>query len=265
MEDSPLSILASITGILTFFAAIVGFVFVRYKVLQNGTIEMDSILATTVTVIDDTGVWLEATKDTAQNDGHLKLWNTFRRELFKTELQIVTEYHAAGLLSSSVELASEPCVALVAEFGRIPVAAALVQDTRKRVGSGQKPKSSPIAAIVVSSFDCKFVRPLRVTLDEANISTCRAAKTLLREHDVLADAVQTLLIGNNVPKSELGQLKRLVYQALSPTGPPGETQKHAPGIAGKGRPTCQERRASLLNKETQTDSDSFWCLPSQGK
>jgi hypothetical protein len=104
MEDSPLSILASITGILTFFAAIVGFVFVRYKVLQNGTIEMDSILATTVTVIDDSGVWLEATKDTSQNEGHPKLWNTFRRELFKTELQIVTEYHAAGLLGSPVEL-----------------------------------------------------------------------------------------------------------------------------------------------------------------
>lgn len=43
MDDSPLSITASITGILTFLAAIVAFVYVRYNVLHNGAEEVRNI------------------------------------------------------------------------------------------------------------------------------------------------------------------------------------------------------------------------------
>lgn len=44
MEDSPLSITASITGILTFGVAILAFVYVRYNTLRNGENEMMTVL-----------------------------------------------------------------------------------------------------------------------------------------------------------------------------------------------------------------------------
>ncbi|KAI8952052.1 hypothetical protein F4801DRAFT_542700 [Xylaria longipes] len=44
MEDSPLSITASVTGILTFLAAIVAFIYVRYQTLIHSEEEIKTIV-----------------------------------------------------------------------------------------------------------------------------------------------------------------------------------------------------------------------------
>ncbi|KAK0651166.1 hypothetical protein B0T16DRAFT_489235 [Cercophora newfieldiana] len=54
MEDSPLSITASVAGILTFLAALIAFIYVRYQILQNGHDEIMSTLEATALSIDET-------------------------------------------------------------------------------------------------------------------------------------------------------------------------------------------------------------------
>lgn len=104
MEDSRLSIIASVTGILTFFAAIMGFVYVRYEVLQNGTTEMNSILETAMSTIVDNEVWNEVMRDMVQNSGRFERRDTLQRELFKIQFQILTEYHSADLFTPAVAM-----------------------------------------------------------------------------------------------------------------------------------------------------------------
>ncbi|KAK3368593.1 hypothetical protein B0H63DRAFT_488777 [Podospora didyma] len=45
MEDPPLSVAASITGILTFCATIIAFIYVRYSIISNGYAEISKIMA----------------------------------------------------------------------------------------------------------------------------------------------------------------------------------------------------------------------------
>src|ERR1700722_15798467 len=54
MGDSPLSITASVTGILTFVAAILAFIYVRYLTLRNSKDEMNSILISVTASIGET-------------------------------------------------------------------------------------------------------------------------------------------------------------------------------------------------------------------
>lgn len=54
MEDSPLSIAASITGILTFVAAVLASIYVRYNTLQNGRVELEKVLKSVKISIEET-------------------------------------------------------------------------------------------------------------------------------------------------------------------------------------------------------------------
>ncbi|KAI1130568.1 hypothetical protein F5Y10DRAFT_115729 [Nemania abortiva] len=54
MADSPLSITASITGILTFIAAITTFFYVRYQMITNSFEEMRTIVSSVENSIEDT-------------------------------------------------------------------------------------------------------------------------------------------------------------------------------------------------------------------
>ncbi|KAI3327209.1 hypothetical protein HD806DRAFT_386625 [Xylariaceae sp. AK1471] len=54
MADSPLSITASITGILTFVAAIVAFLYVRYQMLKNSNEERRTIMTSVESSVQDT-------------------------------------------------------------------------------------------------------------------------------------------------------------------------------------------------------------------
>jgi len=56
MQDSPLSITASIAGILTFVAAILASGFVRYLSLRNGRVEMERIRKSAGSNVEDLGL-----------------------------------------------------------------------------------------------------------------------------------------------------------------------------------------------------------------
>jgi len=54
MDDSPLSITASIAGILTFIAAICTFIYIRYSTLRDGREEITTILESVAATIEET-------------------------------------------------------------------------------------------------------------------------------------------------------------------------------------------------------------------
>src|ERR1700743_3219735 len=71
MGDSPLSITASVTGILTFAAAILAFIYVRYLTLRNSNDEMNSILISTSASVEETdrlGTLIHSIKAATQHD-----------------------------------------------------------------------------------------------------------------------------------------------------------------------------------------------------
>lgn len=55
MDDSPLSIISSITGILTFIAAILASIYVRYHTLQNGQLELEKVIESIQSSVVETG------------------------------------------------------------------------------------------------------------------------------------------------------------------------------------------------------------------
>ncbi|KAL2065245.1 hypothetical protein VTL71DRAFT_2914 [Oculimacula yallundae] len=83
MQDSPLSITASIAGILTFAAAILAFVYIRYNTLKDGYAEMDTIFKSVESSLDDTRMM-----KTANPDGHL---GSILKDLFRLERRIMAE------------------------------------------------------------------------------------------------------------------------------------------------------------------------------
>lgn len=60
MEDSPLSIAASIAGILTFFAAVLAFVYVRFNTIRDGQAERLSIMESTAASLRENHALLSA-------------------------------------------------------------------------------------------------------------------------------------------------------------------------------------------------------------
>ncbi|KAI0448063.1 hypothetical protein F4803DRAFT_496334 [Xylaria telfairii] len=105
MEDSPLSTIASITGILTFFAAIVAFLYVRYQTLVRSEEEIKAIKRSTLTNIEDMSrmVYLEYSSTEPRE---MELIAAFKKELFLNELDILlrvckaTAYGEQGISES---------------------------------------------------------------------------------------------------------------------------------------------------------------------
>jgi len=94
----PLSITANITGILTFIAAIVAFIYVRYRILTNGYDEMVDILTSVVATVEDTAVMTEVVPAEWRDDrdgggatsGSTLLENLIL-SLYSIEISIITE------------------------------------------------------------------------------------------------------------------------------------------------------------------------------
>ncbi|KAF2796494.1 hypothetical protein K505DRAFT_359230 [Melanomma pulvis-pyrius CBS 109.77] len=90
MEDSPLSITASITGILTFIAAICAFIYVRYNTLQNGWTEIDIIFESVVATIEETRAIAQAGRVTqSSDDPDSRRLRELVSEQYSTKLAIV--------------------------------------------------------------------------------------------------------------------------------------------------------------------------------
>lgn len=94
MDDSPLSIAASITGILTFLAAIFGFVYLRYTVLKNGTDEMFDVFESVTATLDETEALLARISTIpghGPGPGPDRLVRLIQ-DLYSTELFIMAQY-----------------------------------------------------------------------------------------------------------------------------------------------------------------------------
>lgn len=99
MEDSPLSIVASVTGILTFIAAIVGFVYVRYSILNNGKQEILSTKESVVAFLRDTASFRQMLlQPVIQQDSHSDLRQIILHELYTTELEILRLYRQSDFI-----------------------------------------------------------------------------------------------------------------------------------------------------------------------
>ncbi len=95
MEDSPLSITASITGILTFVAAIIAFVYVRYTTLRNGQEEMVSVLESVTATIAETREVATATPGLGLGSGPDSAAGQLAKlvgDLYRIELAILVQY-----------------------------------------------------------------------------------------------------------------------------------------------------------------------------
>jgi hypothetical protein len=93
MQDSPLSITASVTGILTFTVAISAFIYVRYNTLKNGYTEMSTILMSVESSIEDTHMM-----QTTNLSDHLR---KLLDELYQLEKDIMSDVSRATHLSLS--------------------------------------------------------------------------------------------------------------------------------------------------------------------
>lgn len=94
MDDSPLSIAASITGILTLVAAIFSFVYVRYTILENGRDEMLNVFESVTATLEETQELL-ARLSIIPGDGPVPRPDRLVRlikDLYDTELFILAQY-----------------------------------------------------------------------------------------------------------------------------------------------------------------------------
>ncbi|KAK6217705.1 class II myosin [Pestalotiopsis sp. IQ-011] len=99
MEDSPLSIVASVTGILTFIAAIIGFVYVRYRILNNGKQEIVSTKESVVAFLRDTASFQQMLlQPVIQQDSNSDLRQIILHKLYTTELQILRLYRQSDFI-----------------------------------------------------------------------------------------------------------------------------------------------------------------------
>ena len=95
MEDSPLSITASVTGILTFVVAIIAFIYVRYNTLRNGRAEMVSVLESVTATIAETREVATATPAPAagsESDSAAGQLAKLVGDLYRIELAILVQY-----------------------------------------------------------------------------------------------------------------------------------------------------------------------------
>ncbi|KAI1742575.1 hypothetical protein F4680DRAFT_38033 [Xylaria scruposa] len=88
MEDSPLSITASVTGILTFIAAIVAFIYVRYQRVIHGEEEIVTITNSVTSGIEET-VKMVYPKPSSAGLGQTELMAAFAKSLYAVELDIL--------------------------------------------------------------------------------------------------------------------------------------------------------------------------------
>ncbi|KAF2815675.1 uncharacterized protein BDZ99DRAFT_493666 [Mytilinidion resinicola] len=92
MQDSPLSITASITGILTFIAAICAFIYVRYNTLRNGGMEIGTIIdSVTATIEESRAIALSGPATQPGDDPDSSRLKKLVSELYSTETDILAQ------------------------------------------------------------------------------------------------------------------------------------------------------------------------------
>lgn len=104
--DSPLSIIASITGILTFLAAIIAFVYFRYTVLRDGEREMLATFDSIVETLEETRLLAEAQNQESIDDPASEWLSYITSQLYDTEYAILLQYMKVYGVEELLELLS---------------------------------------------------------------------------------------------------------------------------------------------------------------
>jgi hypothetical protein len=92
MDDSPLSIVSSVTGILTFIAAIVGFIYVRYNILRNGQDEMTTVFESVGATLEETRELMDRLAITEANSFRTDPVSRLTHELYIAEFNVILQY-----------------------------------------------------------------------------------------------------------------------------------------------------------------------------
>jgi len=92
MQDSPLSIAASVAGILTFIAAVLAFIYVRYNTLRNGQREMLAILESVSDTIEETRATMAQITTQSQDRPESGPLIKLATDLYLLETGILNEY-----------------------------------------------------------------------------------------------------------------------------------------------------------------------------
>ncbi|KAF2815677.1 uncharacterized protein BDZ99DRAFT_514329 [Mytilinidion resinicola] len=107
MQDSPLSITASITGILTFIAAICAFVYVRYNTLRSGQEEILTILESVTATVEESRAIAHG--GLAGDDPDSSRLTRLVSELYSIELAILAQCMTVfGMDLDQMQLGSRP-------------------------------------------------------------------------------------------------------------------------------------------------------------
>ncbi|RSL70457.1 hypothetical protein CEP53_001846 [Fusarium sp. AF-6] len=156
MDDSPLSITSSITGILTFIVAILAAIYIRYTTLMNGRTEMHSILESVYTTIKETRD-LSSGRQSWQDPEHIHMGHLLV-ELYSTELSILGQLmnvsgHQMDLIPENLSH-DMPDVAL----------REIVEEARLRTESIRPRGNSQFGSLIslIPSFDQPLIASLRV-------------------------------------------------------------------------------------------------------
>jgi hypothetical protein len=103
MEDSPLSITASVTGILTFIVAIIAFIYVRYSTLRQGDNEMSTILESVSATIVETRAMAQMMAQPSDRSESTQLEKIIA-DIYSLEIDILSDYYKAFGVKRSTTL-----------------------------------------------------------------------------------------------------------------------------------------------------------------
>lgn len=93
LDDDPLSITANVASILTFIAAVLAFVYVRYNTIRNGHKEMTAILESVFATIEETRAMAMMTSEPEKDQAaEVNIPQKLLADLYALEMGIIVEF-----------------------------------------------------------------------------------------------------------------------------------------------------------------------------
>lgn len=93
LDDDPLSIVANVADILTFIAAVLAFVYVRYNTVRNGHKEMTAILESVFATIEETRTMSMMTSEPEEDKAaEANIPQKLLADLYALEMEIIVEF-----------------------------------------------------------------------------------------------------------------------------------------------------------------------------
>ena len=112
MEDSPLSIVANVAGILTFIAAIIAFISVRYRIIISGLEEILSVFEAAKLSVEETKLIRHALPE-PNNRPELKQIAKYLDEILAIEVNIIR--NCTSTLGAGIQMSDEAMMMVIEE------------------------------------------------------------------------------------------------------------------------------------------------------